>query len=438
MIVAVMLFLAGGSARVYGQEACTFTQGFAEIRRLVGEQKVGACLEDEHFNPDNGNAEQRTTGGLMVWRKVDNFTAFTDGGTTWVNGPNGLQSRPNGERLSWERDPVTSAGTPASPTPRPLPTLPVTDPSAAPRVVNDGGTISTPNYTVQGGSGNTAPPPPPAAVPPPAAGNAPSATAATPTPSGTPTTAAAGSAGAAISATPSPSASAGPNTVAAAPAASATRSPATPTKSPTPKPAVTAKFTDQPDEVDTGSDAKFEVQTSAKKGTCALTVAYRSSSEVGIGTVNIDDDGRCEWKFTVPADTKTGKAKAIAAVSANGESAKVEDTFEVKKGDTVYGGSIAVEVDPTDMPKDVDPGEEITVGVDTNLKRKGSCALTMTWPKLGPVTAETQMPDDSGKCSWKLKVPADVPTKSTGSLVVTVHKDSNTYRTLTREFKVAK
>jgi hypothetical protein len=62
----------------------------------------------------------------------------------------------------------------------------------------------------------------------------------------------------------------------------------------------------------------------------------------------------------------------------------------------------------------------------------------MTWPKLGPVTAETQMPDDSGKCSWKMKVPADVPTKSTGSLVVTVYKDSSTYRTLTREFKVAK
>src|SRR5687768_7335159 len=99
MLVVVMLCLTGGAAQVHAQAACGFVGGFAELRALVGEQKVGACLEDEHFNPENGNAEQRTTGGLLVWRKVDNFTAFTDGGTTWVNGPNGLQSRPNNERL---------------------------------------------------------------------------------------------------------------------------------------------------------------------------------------------------------------------------------------------------------------------------------------------------------------------------------------------------
>lgn len=33
---------------------------------------------------ENGNAEQRTSGGLLVWRKVDDFTAFTDGGTDVV------------------------------------------------------------------------------------------------------------------------------------------------------------------------------------------------------------------------------------------------------------------------------------------------------------------------------------------------------------------
>src|SRR5687767_13811401 len=91
------------------QPACRFVLGFNTLRELVGTQKVGACLEDEHFNLENGNAEQRTSGGLLVWRKVDNFTAFTDGGTTWVNGPNGLQSRPNNERFAWEKDPVQSA-----------------------------------------------------------------------------------------------------------------------------------------------------------------------------------------------------------------------------------------------------------------------------------------------------------------------------------------
>ena len=98
--------------------ACRFVLGFAALRDLVGREKVGDCLEDEHFNVENGNAEQRTTGGLLVWRKIDNFAAFTDGGTTWVNGPNGLQSRPNTERFAWERDPRPPvAGAPQPPSP---------------------------------------------------------------------------------------------------------------------------------------------------------------------------------------------------------------------------------------------------------------------------------------------------------------------------------
>lgn len=97
------------------QPACRFVLGFATLRDLIGSDKVGSCLEDEHFNVENGNAEQHTSGGLMVWRKIDNFTAFTDGSTTWVNGPNGLQTRPNGERFSWEKDPVQPARTQPAP-----------------------------------------------------------------------------------------------------------------------------------------------------------------------------------------------------------------------------------------------------------------------------------------------------------------------------------
>lgn len=96
------------------QQPCRFILGFATLRDLIGAEKVGACLEDQQTNIENGNAEQRTSGGLMVWRKVDNFTAFTDGGTTWVNGPNGLQSRPNSERFSWERDPVQAGPQPTA------------------------------------------------------------------------------------------------------------------------------------------------------------------------------------------------------------------------------------------------------------------------------------------------------------------------------------
>lgn len=90
------------------QTTCTFKLGFKALRDLIPDI-VGDCLEDEHFNPGNSNAEQRTTGGLLVWRKADNWTAFTDGATTWINGPEGLVSRPNaGPFFSWE------AATPAA------------------------------------------------------------------------------------------------------------------------------------------------------------------------------------------------------------------------------------------------------------------------------------------------------------------------------------
>lgn len=118
----------GGPFPVTAQaDPCRFVLGFAALREAVGTAKVGTCLEDERFNQENGNAEQRTSGGLLVWRKGDNFTAFTDGGTSWVAGPNGVQSRPNAERFAWERDPVqpvAASPRPAAPAPAPAP-LPV-------------------------------------------------------------------------------------------------------------------------------------------------------------------------------------------------------------------------------------------------------------------------------------------------------------------------
>ena len=62
---------------------------------------VGQPLEDEHYQP-NGDSAQGTTQGLMVWRKADNWTAFTTGSRTWVNGVNGVQERGNDERFPWE------------------------------------------------------------------------------------------------------------------------------------------------------------------------------------------------------------------------------------------------------------------------------------------------------------------------------------------------
>ena len=82
---------------------CQFVLGFATLRDLIGHDIVGDCLENERYAA-NGNSEQRTTGGLLVWRKSDNWTAFTDGYRTWINGPNGLVQRLNTERFEWEAD----------------------------------------------------------------------------------------------------------------------------------------------------------------------------------------------------------------------------------------------------------------------------------------------------------------------------------------------
>jgi len=63
---------------------------------------VGLPLQSEQ-HATNGDAVQVTTNGLLAWRKADNFTAFTDGFTTWGNGPLGLQQRLNTQRFDWER-----------------------------------------------------------------------------------------------------------------------------------------------------------------------------------------------------------------------------------------------------------------------------------------------------------------------------------------------
>ncbi len=87
---------------------CTFILGFATLVQLV--PQAGGCLDNQAFAA-NGDAQQHSSGGLLVWRKADNWTAFTDGYRTWVNGPNGIQARLNTERFSWEV-PATANSTP--------------------------------------------------------------------------------------------------------------------------------------------------------------------------------------------------------------------------------------------------------------------------------------------------------------------------------------
>ncbi|HEX9017084.1 MAG TPA: glucosaminidase domain-containing protein [Chloroflexota bacterium] len=84
-------------------ERATFRLGFKSLADLIPDI-VGDPVEEEAHNPMNGDGLQHTTIGLMVWRKADNWTAFTNGYWTWVNGPNGLQKRLNTERFPWEYD----------------------------------------------------------------------------------------------------------------------------------------------------------------------------------------------------------------------------------------------------------------------------------------------------------------------------------------------
>ena len=82
--------------------SCHFQLGFAALHAALPTE-VGDCLDDETYAA-NGDSLQRTTGGLLVWRKADNWTAFTDGARAWVNGPYGLEARLNDQRFIWEYD----------------------------------------------------------------------------------------------------------------------------------------------------------------------------------------------------------------------------------------------------------------------------------------------------------------------------------------------
>jgi hypothetical protein len=128
-----------GAPSVARAADCEFKLGFKALHDLIP-SIAGECIENEHANPQNGDALQMTTKGLMAWRKADNWTAFTDGSTTWINGPQGLQSRPNSQRFSWEPAGTSTASSSSTP--------PASAPASAP-------------------ASQTPPPQPPAAKPPP-------------------------------------------------------------------------------------------------------------------------------------------------------------------------------------------------------------------------------------------------------------------------------
>ncbi len=93
--------LGSGSAADMGSGSpISFRLGFQALADQIPDV-VGRPLENEHYGA-NGDSLQQTTTGLMVWRKADNWTAFTDGSRTWINGPFGVQDRSNDDRFDWE------------------------------------------------------------------------------------------------------------------------------------------------------------------------------------------------------------------------------------------------------------------------------------------------------------------------------------------------
>ncbi|MGH2364055.1 MAG: cupredoxin domain-containing protein [Chloroflexota bacterium] len=116
--------------------SCNFVLGFKTLHDL-DPADIGDCLTNQ-TSASNGDARQQTTKGLMAWRKADNWTAFTNGYTTWINGPSGLASRLNTARFPWEHDTAGASGAPAA-----APT-----PSADPLVTIDDTNGFTPNYVI--------------------------------------------------------------------------------------------------------------------------------------------------------------------------------------------------------------------------------------------------------------------------------------------------
>lgn len=113
------LFLAAAApAHAQVAPSCQFVLGFGTLHDMDAGD-IGDCIDDQG-STDNGDAQQHTTKGLMVWRKSDNWTAFTNGYKTWINGPTGLAVRLNTQRYPWEADYNAPGITKIVPPPPPL------------------------------------------------------------------------------------------------------------------------------------------------------------------------------------------------------------------------------------------------------------------------------------------------------------------------------
>src|SRR5947207_15426377 len=87
--LGALLWLAHPAAAAPAAARCWFQGGFLLLHDRLPHE-VGTCTGQEQYDPVSGDAMQRSTGGVLIWRKADNWPGFTDGSTTWINGPYGL------------------------------------------------------------------------------------------------------------------------------------------------------------------------------------------------------------------------------------------------------------------------------------------------------------------------------------------------------------
>src|SRR5919199_3907744 len=92
-------------------QTCTFVLGFAALHDRIPDI-VGICTGNVQYDAVTGDGVQATSTGVLVWRKSDNLTAFTDGLETWLDGPFGVQMRLNAQRFFWEPNPDNLAVVP--------------------------------------------------------------------------------------------------------------------------------------------------------------------------------------------------------------------------------------------------------------------------------------------------------------------------------------
>jgi hypothetical protein len=135
----------------FGQtQGCQFVLGFKTLHDL-DPGDAGDCVDNQTF-ATNGDAQQHTTKGLMAWRKADNWTAFTNGYQTWINGPAGLAKRLNTDRFAWEHD-GSGAPAPAAPSSDYIPQILAMSQKLGTAVAKIGDLMKNPQITDAGWEG---------------------------------------------------------------------------------------------------------------------------------------------------------------------------------------------------------------------------------------------------------------------------------------------